>query len=250
MPAANRTCGSAGCRAFENTSGTLLPVNRSGSEQLPAWARRTPGEHRWPAALAVAATIGLQLLMPAQVVPEGRYVLPMLELALLVGLVAVNPFRMDRESAVLRAAGLALTALIALANGWSVVLLVGDLITGRPAAAVELLGAGGAIWLTNVLTFGLVYWELDRGGPAARAAAARDRPDFLFPQMQSPEIAGGDWEPGFVDYAYLSFTNATAFSPTDVLPLSRWAKLTMAVQAGVSLVVVVLVVARAINALA
>jgi hypothetical protein len=200
--------------------------------------------------VAVAVTIGLQLLMPAQVVPEGRYVLPALQLALLVGLVAVNPFRVDRESAVLRTAGLGLTGLVALANGWSVVLLVGDLLTGRPAPAVELLGAGGAIWLTNVLTFGLVYWELDRGGPAARAAAARDRPDFLFPQMQIPEIAGPAWEPGFVDYAYLSFTNATAFSPTDVLPLSRWAKLTMSVQAGVSLVVIVLVVARASNALA
>jgi hypothetical protein len=225
-------------------------VGRDGSEQRPAWARRTPGEHRWPAALAVVATIGLQLFMPAQVAPEGRYVLPALELALLVGLVAVNPFRVDRESTVLRTASLALTALVALANGWSVVLLVGDLLSERPTPAVELLAAGGAIWLTNVLTFGLVYWELDRGGPAARAVATRDRPDFLFAQMQSPEIAGPDWEPGFVDYAYLSFTNATAFSPTDVLPLSRWAKLTMSVQAGVSLVVVVLVVARAINALA
>ncbi len=225
-------------------------MSRNGSEQLPAWARRTPGEHRWPAALAVAATIGLQLLMPADVVPEGRYVLPTLQLVLLVGLLVVNPFRVDRESAVLRTAGLVLTALVALANGWSVVLLVADLLTERPASAAELLGAGGAIWLTNVLTFGLVYWELDRGGPAARAAALRDRPDFLFPQMQSPEVAGRDWEPGFVDYAYLSFTNATAFSPTDVLPLSRWAKLTMAVEAGVSLVVVGLVVARAINALA
>jgi hypothetical protein len=224
-------------------------VNRNGSELVPAWARRTPGEHRWPAAVAVAATIGLQLLMPAQVVPDTRFVLPALELVLLVGLMVVNPFRVDRESTALRTGSLALTGLVALANGWSVVLLVDDLLTGRPATPAELLGAGGAIWLTNVLAFGLVYWELDRGGPAARAAAARDRPDFLFPQMQAPEIAGRDWEPAFVDYAYLSFTNATAFSPTDVLPLSRWAKLTMAVQAGVSLVVVVLVVARAINAL-
>lgn len=224
-------------------------MNRNGSELVPAWARRTPGEHRWPAALAVAATIGLQLLVPEQVVPDTRFVLPALELVLLVGLMVVNPFRMDRESTVLRTASLVLTGLVAVANGWSVVLLVIDLLAGRPSTPAELLGAGGAIWLTNVLAFGLVYWELDRGGPAARAAAAHDRPDFLFPQMQAPEIAGGDWEPGFVDYAYLSFTNATAFSPTDVLPLSRWAKLTMAVQAGVSLVVVVLVVARAINAL-
>lgn len=150
-------------------------MNRNGSELVPAWARPTPGEHRWPAAAAVAATICLQLLMPAQVVPEGRYVLPALELAVLVGLVVVNPFRVDRESAVLRTAGLVLTALVAVANGWSVVLLVVDLLTGRPATPGELLGAGGAIWLTNVLAFGLVYWELDRGGPAARAAAVADR---------------------------------------------------------------------------
>jgi hypothetical protein len=230
-------------------SGRLRTVNRYGSEHVPAWARPTPGEHRWPAALAVAAAIALQLLVPAEVAPDARFVLPALELALLVGLVVVNPFRVDRESTVLRVGGLALTGLVALANGWSVVLLVDHLLTGRAGSPGELLGTGGAIWLTNVIVFGLVYWELDRGGPAARAAAVDDRPDFLFPQMQAPEIAGRDWEPGFVDYAYLSFTNATAFSPTDVLPLSRWAKLTMAVQAGVSLVVVVLVVARAINAL-
>jgi hypothetical protein len=224
-------------------------VNGNGPELVPAWARRTPGEHRWPAALAVAIAVGLQLLVPARMVPEARFVLPALELAVLVGLMVVNPFRMDRQSGVLRTWSLALTGLVALANGWSVVLLVVDLLTGRPSTPPELLGAGGAIWLTNVIVFGLVYWELDRGGPAARAVAEHDRPDFLFPQMQVPEIAGRDWEPGFVDYFYLSFTNGTAFSPTDVLPLSRWAKLTMAVQAAVSLVVVVLVVARAINAL-
>jgi hypothetical protein len=224
-------------------------VNRIGPELVPAWARPTPGEHRWPAALAVAVAIGLQLLVPARMVPDARFVLLALELAVLIGLMVVNPFRVDRESTILRTGSLGLTGLVALANGWSVVLLVVELLTGQPATPGELLGAGGAIWLNNVIVFGLVYWELDSGGPAARAAAAHDRPDFLFPQMQIPEIAGRDWEPRYVDYAYLSFTNATAFSPTDVLPLSRWAKLTMAVQAGISLVVVVLVVARAINAL-
>lgn len=232
-------------RAFHG--GTILAVNAP--ELGPAWARSTPGEHRWPAAVAVVATIGLQLLMPAAVVPEGRYILPALELAGLAALIVVNPFRIDRESAALRVGGLVLTGIVALANGWSVTLLVDDLLTGRPTSPAELLGSGAAIWLTNVLAFALVYWELDRGGPAARAAAVRERPDFLFPQMQAPEIVGKDWEPRFVDYAYLAFTNSTAFSPTDVLPLSRWAKLTMALQAGVSLVVVVLVVARAVNAL-
>jgi uncharacterized membrane protein len=218
--------------------------------QRPAWARPTRGEHRWPAALAIVAAVGLQMVLPDQLVPPARYVLPALEVALLVGLVAVNPFRMDRRSDVLRWAGLGLTALVGLSNAWSVVLLVADLLSGRPSSAVELLGAGGAVWLTNVLAFALVYWELDRGGPAARAAADREHPDFLFPQMQSPELAKPDWEPVFFDYLYVSFTNVTAFSPTDVMPLSRWAKATMMAQAGVSLVVVVLVVARAINALA
>jgi uncharacterized membrane protein len=112
-----------------------------------------------------------------------------------------------------------------------------------------LLLGGGEIWVINILAFALVYWELDRGGPAARAHAVSDLPDFLFQQMQSPGFAPHDWKPAFVDYVYLSFTNATAFSPTDVMPLSRWAKLTMLVQAAVALVIVVLVVARAINAL-
>ncbi len=189
---------------------------------LPAWLRRTRGEHRWPAALAVVVAIGLQLVLPDRMLPQARYLLPALEVALLAALVAANPFRMNRESAVLRIAGLALAALVVLSNGWSAVLLVLDLVASRPSSRAELLTAGAAVWLTNVLAFALIYWELDRGGPAARAAVTHTRPDFLFAQMQSPQLADPDWEPQFADYLYLSFTNATAFSPTDVLPLSRW----------------------------
>ena len=114
----------------------------------------------------------------------------------------------------------------------------------------ELLLTGAAIWLTNVIVFGLWYWEFDRGGPVARAHAVKQYPDFLFPQMGSPpELTPPDWEPEFVDYLYFSFTNATAFSPTDVMPLSRWAKLTMLAQSAVSLMTVALVIARAVNIL-
>lgn len=215
----------------------------------PAWSRRTRGEHRWPASLAVVAAIGLQVLLPDPMVPQARYLLPGLEVGLLAVLVAANPFRMGRESAVLRTVGLALTGVLGLSNGWSAMLLVRELIAGRPVGAVELLTAGAAIWLTNVVAFALVYWELDRGGPAARAAGSRAHPDFLFAQMQNPELADSDWEPYFADYLYLSFTNGTAFSPTDVLPLSRWAKMIMMMQAGIALAVVVLVVARAVNVL-
>ncbi|HEV7450540.1 MAG TPA: hypothetical protein VGO16_03970 [Pseudonocardiaceae bacterium] len=216
---------------------------------LPAWLRPTRGEHRWPAALAVAVAIGLQLVPSDRMVPQVRYLLLALEIALLVALVVANPFRINRESALLRTAGLTLTAFVGLSNGWSVVLLVLDLVDGGLRSPAELLTAGGAIWLTNVLAFALAYWELDRGGPAARAAATHAYPDFLFAQMQSPQLADPDWEPQFVDYLYLAFTNATAFSPTDVLPLSRWAKVTMMVQSAVALAVVVLVVARAVNVL-
>ena len=216
----------------------------------PAWARPTRTEHRWPVAVAIAIAIGLQLMLPADLVPPARYVLPGLELALLLGLVAVNPFRLNRESSVLHWVSLVLTGLVALANAWSTVLLVIDLLTGRFDSASQLLGAGGAVWLTNVVAFALIYWELDRGGPPARASAVNDWPDFMFPQMVTPQLADPGWEPVFFDYFYLSFTNVTAFSPTDVMPLTRWAKATMMVQAAVSLVLVVLVVARAINILA
>jgi hypothetical protein len=115
--------------------------------------------------------------------------------------------------------------------------------------APELIVTGGAIWLTNVIVFGLWYWEFDRGGPVARVHATHLYPDFQFVQMVSPEMAPPEWEPAFGDYLYLSFTNAAAFSPTDVMPLSRWAKMAMLLQSVISIVTVALVIARAVNIL-
>jgi uncharacterized membrane protein len=215
----------------------------------PAWRRQTAGEHRWPAALAILAAVVLQLLLPDPVLGAPRFLLPAVEVALLVVLTAVNPFRIDRTSRVQRMLSLTILAAIALSNGWSEVLLVQRILGGHAEAASPLLGAGAGIWLTNVLVFGLAYWEFDRGGPAVRASGERAFPDFLFAQMQTPALAPPEWEPALADYLYLSFTNATAFSPTDVLPLSRWAKLLMLVQSAVALAVVVLVVARAVNVL-
>jgi hypothetical protein len=216
---------------------------------LPAWLRRTDGEHRWPSGLAVAAAIAMQLILPARTVPQIRYVLVALEIALLLTLVVVNPYRVDRESSVLRAASLGLVGLIGLSNGWSAVLLVTYLVEGRQSGPGELLTAGAGIWVTNVIAFSLVYWELDRGGPAVRASGRRRHPDLLFAQMQSPDMAADDWEPQFADYLYLAFTNSTAFSPTDVLPLSRWIKMMMLAQSAIALVVTGLVIARAVNVL-
>jgi hypothetical protein len=217
--------------------------------QLPAWLRRTRGEHRWPAALAVLVIIVLQLLLPQRLAFEPRWLLPAVEALLFLVLVIANPTRIDRESRLLRIFGLALVAVVSVATAWSATLLVSELISGD-WKGILLLKYGGIIWLTNVLTFALWYWELDRGGPAARANARLSRPDFLFTAMTVPELVGADWEPTFVDYLYLSFTNAAAFSPTDTMPLSSWAKLSMLVQAAVSLATFGLIVARAVNVLA
>jgi uncharacterized membrane protein len=217
---------------------------------VPAWLRDTRGESRWPVAGIVVVAIALQLALPDRLTLLSRWLMPSLELALLLALIVANPTRLNRESTVLRAGSLTLTALLSLANAWAAVVLATDLVAGRAGEeAGPLLSTGAAVWLTNVISFGLWYWQFDRGGPAARSHARRRVPDFLFVQMQSPDMAHPDWEPAFVDYLYLSFTNATAFSPTDVMPLSRWAKLTMLVQSLVSLVTVALVIARAVNIL-
>ncbi|WP_239087956.1 DUF1345 domain-containing protein [Planosporangium mesophilum] len=228
---------------LERLFGKLDPAH------LPGWLRPTGGETRWPAALAVLVAIALQLVLPPKFAFGPRWLLPLVELLLLCLLVAINPVRINRESGVLRTAGIALIAVASLANAWSATLLVRQLVHGGFADAGPLLLTGGAIWLTNVIVFALWYWEGDRGGPAARAHAREDYPDFLFPQMATPEMVHRDWEPRFVDYLYVSFTNATAFSPTDTMPLSRWAKMTMMGQSAVSLLIVALVVARAVNIL-
>jgi uncharacterized membrane protein len=217
---------------------------------LPAWRRVTDGEARWPVSVAVGVAITLQILLPDQVANKHRWILPAAAAALLVALIVSNPRHITRQSGALRTASMVLIAVISIGNAWSAGRLIVGLVQGTEGqTAGPLLLTGGAIWLTNVIVFALWYWELDRGGPAARAVAPRPHPDFLFPQMQSPELAPDDWEPEFADYLYLSFTNATAFSPTDVMPLSRWAKLTMMLHSLVSLATVALVIARAVNIL-
>lgn len=222
----------------------------AGHLHIPAWLRETRGESRWPVAAVMVVAIGLQLALPDRLTLVSHWLMPTIELALLAALVVTNADRLDRESAILRILSLSLTSLLSAANGWSALRLTTELVAGHAGEdAGPLLCTGGSIWLTNIIAFALWYWQFDRGGPAARAHARRREPDFCFVQMQNPELAHPDWEPGFVDYLYLSFTNATAFSPTDVLPLSRWAKLTMAVQTMISLITVALVIARAVNIL-
>ncbi|MET9078321.1 hypothetical protein ABZX95_40745 [Streptomyces sp. NPDC004232] len=238
-----------------DAEGRLARIERlleSGERELvPAWQRVTRGEPRWTVTVVILAAVGLQLTLPHRLILlHPAWAMPALELVLLAGLVAANPRRVEPSTRWLRWLGLALICVISLANGWSAVRLVADLVNGRGAdQAVPLLLTGGVIWVTNVIVFALWYWEWDRGGPMARVRGQHRYADFLFVQMQSPDIAPSDWEPAFLDYLYLSFTNATAFSPTDVMPLSRWSKMLMMLQSSVSLVTVVLVVARAVNIL-
>ncbi len=148
---------------------------------LPAWRRVTQGEPRWPVSLAVIVAIGLQVTLPGRVAAHPRWLLPGVEAVLLVGIVASNPTRISRRSAQLRTAGIALILVVTAANAWSAARLVDALLHGRATPdPTSLLLTGGSIWLTNVVAFALWYWEMDRGGPAARAHVTRPHPDFLW----------------------------------------------------------------------
>ncbi|MGW5777493.1 hypothetical protein [Streptomyces sp. NPDC003863] len=210
------------------------------------------GEHRWPMAAAVVAAMALTLLLPDDLRLAPRWVLPAVEGLLLLALIAGDPGRIDRRSTVLRTMSIALVGVLALSAVWSTVRLVDDILQGgkETSSATSLLQSGSTVWTCTVLAFSMLYFELDCGGPAARVHHMPATPALAFPQQLSPEVARADWRPQFVDYLYLALTNATAFSPTDVMPLAPWAKITMGVQSLVSLLILGLVVARAVNVLA
>ena len=223
---------------------------RDRASELPAWLRPTQVENRLAAAIAILAAVTFQLLLPAEYQLDPRWLLPATELVLLAVVVALDPARQTRHARQVRYASLLLAAFVTVDNAVSAGLLDYDLVNGKTGNdAAILLASAASIYLTNIIAFGLWYWEFDRGGPVARAVSTRSHPDFLFPQMAAPQVVPPDWEPAFIDYLYVSFTNATAFSPTDTMPLSRWAKSLMAVQSAVALSTVALVIARAVNIL-
>jgi uncharacterized membrane protein len=203
----------------------------------------------WPALACVAAAIALQLALPKRVTPGPRWLLPALEAMLLVGLVFAGPMQLSHEHSRRRALALALTAIVSADNVISLALLARELLNQGVRNGRSLIIAGSLIWLTNVLIFGLWYWEVDRGGPGTRAAGHDDYPDLMFPNMTDPRYAPPGWRPVFVDYLYVSLTNAAAFSPTDTMPLTLQAKAMMGLQSLVSLVTIGLVVSRAVNIL-
>ena len=206
-------------------------------------------EPRWPASLAVTAALLLYMTLPGKLTIEPDWIIPALVGGLLIALTVTAPYRHRGEVRLVRFASLLLIALVTIANVASLALLVREVLSGGAVSGRQLIFSGIQIWLTLILVFALWYWEVDRGGPTIRGHVDQRSPDLLFPQMATHELGQTDWMPGFVDYLYLSFTNATAFSPTDTMPLTSRAKLLMLIEALASITTVVMVAGRAVNIL-
>jgi len=219
----------------------------------------TISESFWPARFAIVSIVLLQVFLNERVTAGPNWLLPTLEVALLIPLTVVRSTLVRRTGTsqlqgrvpshrAARILAFGLIAFLNLANLSSLLLLVQSLLNGSKATGKLLLLSALNIWLTNVIVYALWYWELDRGGPIRRRTGTAREPDLLFPQMSAP-AGPGRWQPAFMDYLFVSFTNATAFSPTDTLPLTRSVKLLMMLQSGVSLLTIALVASRAVNIL-
>jgi hypothetical protein len=210
------------------------------------------GESRWPPALALlvymALNIAVRVWLPHQGAVRAPWLVPAVEAVLLAVLIA-GPAHVAAGRRWVRRVAVAFVVVLVAAALWATALLVYDLIRGHGVtnSPTRLLASGGLVWLGNNLAFGLLYWLMDGGGPIARSRA-RVPVDFAFTQQLSPELAPPSWRPVFLDYLHLGFTNATAFSPTDVMPLTHRAKYAMLVQSTVALALFGLIVARAVNA--
>jgi hypothetical protein len=209
-------------------------------------------ESRWEAGPAVALVIGLQVAIAVTSEIEGwstwklswwMWLFPVLPEALLF---LISTWKRP-QMGIRREAGIALLALASLGNAFLVLAVIASLVSGHETSGSHLLLKGATVWLTNVILFGLWFWLFDRGGPARRLEPNPPQPDFQFPQMENPDLAAPGWRPHFIDYMYVSFTNSIAFSPTDSMPLSRWAKLLMLFESMLSALVILLVAARAVN---
>jgi uncharacterized membrane protein len=207
-------------------------------------------EAAWPAQLTVLAAIGIQVSLPDRLTVGPFWLLPALEGVLLVALLLSTPRQLEYEHPRRRRVALLLIAVVSAANVYSLYELTHLLLHRNVSNGRGLIGSGVLIWLTNFLIFSLWYWELDRGGPGKRASGDDLAPDLLFPQMNDDAIQPKGWRPRFLDYLYVSLTNATAFSPTDTMPLSQAAKAVMGLQSLVSLVTIGLIISRAVNILA
>ncbi len=208
------------------------------------------GESRWPMATAVLVLMGATVVGASGSATVLVWAIAGIEGVLLAALIVGDPGRIDRRTPWLRRTGFLLVAFLIGTALIGTAILIVDLVSGAAITnnPKTLLIAGAKVWLTNNVAFALLYWQFDGGGPAERAHGLPRYPDFAFPQLSSPELAPPDWRPQFIDYLYIGFTTANAFSPTDTMPLTPWAKIAMATQALISFVIVGLVIARAVNA--
>ena len=223
--------------------------------------RTSEGENRLPPAVAVVVAATAYAALPETLLVVPRLVIPLVELGLLVALIWTNPRRLVRETRWSRAVSVALSGVVILTNLAALAMLV-TMMSSSSTVGPSLLVSGMQVWLTNVIGFGLLFWELDRGGPVARRKLRRDEmppADWRFSQDENDdavvEVAAtastrSGWIPTYIDYLYLSLTNSSAFSPTDTMPLTSRAKALMGIEATAALLTSLLVVARAVGALA
>jgi hypothetical protein len=207
---------------------------------------------RWPASLAVIVVLALQLAVPAQITQLPRWLLPAIGVALLIPLVWMNPFHLRMDEPWLRYIELVLLAVLVLINAIYLIGMIAFLDSGHSTDGMVLVKAALLIWVTNVVAFAVWYWEIDRGGPFARMPEhehEEERADLLFPQMTVDLPGWQGWLPGFTDYLFVAFTAATAFSPTDTMPLTARTKALMSIQSGISLLTIAIIAARAVNVL-
>lgn len=214
-------------------------------------------ESRWEAAPAVALVIGMQVLLALVsrnqhwqlwLFPWWVWLIPIApEALLLLPLAWHRPRHRLEQLGHRRTVAIALLAVVSLANAVLLLAVIASLVRGDEKSGAQLLLKAITVWTTNVIAFGLWYWAFDRGGPIRRLRPDPPPPDFQFPQLENPQLAAPGWRPQLVDYVYISFTNSIAFSPTDAMPLSRWAKLLMLAESALSSITVLLVAARAVN---
>jgi hypothetical protein len=218
-------------------------------EYRPTWQRPTKPEHRLPAFLAVAVVIAGQSWVAAVLAIRPVWVYPLVTGAMmLISLGIYLPSRREPPR-ILRMLSLSLTAILVIASFVVMVLLIRGVFVGTHLKATSLFVTGIVFWILNLVVFALLFWELDGNGPEARAVGEPDYPDLVFPQQQRDQegLAAPDWKPMFADYLFVSLTSAIAFSPTDTLPYSRWAKLVMGIEAVMSMATLAMLIARAIN---
>lgn len=204
-------------------------------------------EHRWPAIIAIAVAVVIYSLLPASFIPVPHYILPIVATLLAVPLIVLNPHHFTVETAWSRVMSLALTGLLVVADQIEVVGILRELLNGSAHGSTVLISAA-QVWATDIIAFGLLYWQLDGRGPVARRLPHDpEARDFRFPQEDTGKAT--PWRPAFFDYLYFSLSNMMAFSPTDVMPLTTRAKALMGLQAISAFALLALVIARAVNIL-